>query len=97
MDGLWRQVLDWKYGLQRCGWEVKEAPNKAFTIWRGILSVKKIFLENVKYKVGSGENVIFWKDRRVDDRTLEAQFPNLYDCVVHKEATINSYMTRVTG
>ena len=46
-----------KYSLPRSGWEVKEAHNKAYAIWRGILSVKKIFLENIKYKVGSGVNI----------------------------------------
>ena len=71
-DGLWRQVLDWKYSVPRNGWELQDAHKKSSAIWRGFLSVKKPFMENIKYQAGSGKMIIFWKDRWVGDRTLAA-------------------------
>ena len=54
---------------------------------------KKLLMENIKYKVGLGEKILFWKDRWVDDRTLGAQLLDMFKCVVDKEGTVNSYMT----
>ena len=59
MDGLWRQVLEQKYGLPRNGWDLWVALLKSSAIWRGILSVKKPFLENIRYHVGLGERILF--------------------------------------
>ena len=89
-DGLWRQVLDWKYNLPRNGWYLQDACKKSLAIWKGILSVKKPFMENIKYQARSGERILFWKDKSVRDRTLAAQFPDLFNCAMDKEAKVNS-------
>ena len=60
-DGLWRLVLEKKYGLPRNGWDLQDPPNKSSAIWRGILSVKKLLMENIKIKLGRGREFFFGK------------------------------------
>ena len=87
-EGLWRQVLERKYNLLRHGRDVQEAPKNSFAIWKGILSVRRLFMENMRYQTQSGEKILFWKDRWTGERTPSAQFPYLFRCV--KEATASS-------
>ena len=52
---------------------------------------------NIKYQIGSGERILFWKDRWVGDRPLAAQVLDLFNCAVDKEAKAKAYMTSVVG
>ena len=96
-DGLWRQVLEMKYGLSRNGWDIQVATKNSSAVWKGITSVKNLYMANIKYQIGSGETICFWKDRWVGDRPLDAKFPNLFSCAVDKEARAKAYMTTVGG
>lgn len=87
--------MERKYRLSRNGWDVQDASNKSSTIRKGIISVKRLFMENIKYHIGLGERIIFWIDRWVGDRSLATQFPDLFKCVVDKEANVNAYTSRV--
>ena len=51
-------------------------------------------MENINYHIGSGERILFWKDWWVGDKALAVQFPDLFNCVVDKNANVNSYMLR---
>eukprot|EP00268_Persea_americana_P041154 TRINITY_DN40_c1_g1_i12.p1 TRINITY_DN40_c1_g1~~TRINITY_DN40_c1_g1_i12.p1 ORF type:complete len:212 (+),score=26.43 TRINITY_DN40_c1_g1_i12:1343-1978(+) len=95
-QGLWRQVLEMKYKLPRHGWDVQDHPGNSSAIWKGILSIKGLFMENIRYQTGSGERILFWKDRWVGKRALCVQFPDLFRCAQDKEATVSSYMS-ITG
>ena len=79
------------------GWDVQDARKKSLGIWKGILSVKRIFLENIKYHIGSRERILLWQDRWVRDRTLAAQFLDLFNCSMDKEAKVKPYMLRAGG
>ena len=59
LDGLWRHVLERKYGRLRHGWEVKDTSMKSSALSKGILSVKNHFMKNIKYHIGSGEGILF--------------------------------------
>ena len=82
--------MEKKYGLLRNGYP----PNKSSATWRGILSVKKLLMENIKYQTGMGEIFLFWKDQWAGDRTVAAQFPDLFNCAMDKDAKVKSYMSR---
>lgn len=71
LDGLW--ALDSKYSLLRNEWDVQDAPKKSTVMWRGILLLKRLLMENIKYQVGSGERILFWKDRWVGDSPLGSE------------------------
>lgn len=96
-DGLWRQVLDRKYSPPRWGWDVQDATAKTSAICKGILSVKRLPMENIKYKIGSGESILFYKDQCTGDRSLGTQFPDLFNCAKDKEAKVKAYMARISN
>eukprot|EP00268_Persea_americana_P001290 TRINITY_DN10388_c0_g2_i3.p1 TRINITY_DN10388_c0_g2~~TRINITY_DN10388_c0_g2_i3.p1 ORF type:complete len:137 (+),score=20.28 TRINITY_DN10388_c0_g2_i3:878-1288(+) len=96
-QGLWRQVLEKKYKLPRHGWDVQDPPWNSSAIWKGILSVKGLFMENIRYQIGSGERILFWKDRWVGERAFCVQFPYLFRCAQDKEASVSSYMSTTGG
>ena len=54
-------------------------------------------MENIKYQIGSGERILFWKDRWARDRPLGAQFPDLLKCANDREAKVKSSMARIGG
>ena len=92
-QGLWRDVLLAKYRGFRDGWDFHYAPYK--TTWKWITSVQEEFKRNLKHQVGSREKVRFWLDNWVGGHPLAAQFPDLVNCAVDKEATVFSYLERL--
>ena len=50
-QGLWRQVLERKYNLLRHGWDAQDSPWNSSAIWKGILSVKRLFMKNIRYQI----------------------------------------------
>ena len=90
-------MLERKYNLPRHGWDIQDPPWNSSAIWKGILSVKRLFMENIRYQIGSGERILFWKDRWVGERALCAQFLDLFRCAQDKEATVSSYMSTIGG
>ena len=89
-EGLWKELVEGKYGVLRNGWEVREVSYKASPIWKGILFVKDNFMN---YRVGMGEKILFWKDNWIGDRPLANQFPDLCSSAMHKEAMVNCYLS----
>lgn len=39
-------------------------------LWRGILSVMDVFDLNIRFRVGSGEKILFWLNTWVGDKPL---------------------------
>lgn len=68
--GPWRQLLAKKYGLLRYKWDVQDTSYKAMAIWKCVVSIKKIFIENIRYHVRLGGRILFWYDLWVGDRPL---------------------------
>ena len=91
-EGLWKELVEGKYGVLRNGWDVREVSYKASPIWKGILSVKDNFMMNITYRMGMGEKILLWKDNWIGDRPLANHFPNLCSRVVEKEAKVNCYL-----
>lgn len=54
-------------------------------------------MQNIKYHIRSGGRVLFWKDRWVGDQTLVVQFPDLFNCSVHREAKVKDYLSIAGG
>lgn len=79
---LWRQLIVTKFGVSRNGWDCHGATYKHSAIWKGIISfsVNENFLQNVRYRVLSGERILFWLDICAGDNFLATRFPNLFSC-----------------
>lgn len=61
-EGLWRQVLLAKYPVERDGWDIHTAVSRQSAFWKGICSVKDDFMRNIRFKVGKGDSISFWRD-----------------------------------
>ena len=91
---LWRHLLLAKYGGSRNRWDIKSISYKSSAIWEGITSVHEEFKRHIKYRVGSGEDVLFWLDNWVGDHPQAAQFPDLVNYAFNTKATVSSYLER---
>ena len=80
-----------KYSNQRDGWEAKDNTSKFSPMWKGIISIKEKFAQNIKYQVRSGEKILFWKDIWIGEWPLEKKFPDLFKCALEKEAKVKCY------
>ena len=79
------------------GWDVHDPLWNSSAIWKGILSVNKLFMENIRYQIGSGEMTLFWKNWWVGEKALCAQFPDLFRCAQDKDATVSFYISTIGG
>ena len=55
---------------------------------------KESFMEQIRYRVGTGDIILFWLDNWIGDRALAIQFPDIYNCAADKKAKIHCYMER---
>lgn len=53
-------------------------------------------MENITYRVGSGENVIFWRDR-LGEWPLARQFADIFNCALNKNARVHCYLSYSGG
>ncbi|BFG41163.1 hypothetical protein CerSpe_274360 [Prunus speciosa] len=63
-QGLWAQVFNAKY-LRHC--DILAAKDLQFqsssNVWRGILYGAQVLSAGIKWRVGSGDDILFWTDR----------------------------------
>ena len=70
------------------------SPIKVRPRGKGLHQFRKSLKRYIKYRVGSGEEVLFWLDNWVGDYLVAAQFPDLVTCTINKKATVSSYLER---
>ncbi|XP_020271874.1 uncharacterized protein LOC109847041 [Asparagus officinalis] len=58
--------------------------------WNAVLSFKDAFLHNVKWSIGSGDNVRFWKDKWIGYNTLASIFPESYRLALSSNVSVKS-------
>lgn len=47
---------------------------------------------NIQYQIGLGEKILLWHDNWAVDHLLATQFPDLFNCVVDKDAKVQDYL-----
>lgn len=84
-----------KCGAPRNCWDLNGPMHRSSTLWKGILSVKDLFMENVRYIIlAQCERVFFWLDSWIGDCPLALQFLDLFKCARHKDANVHNYLER---
>ena len=86
-EGLWQEILRNKY-LKNCTLSQisKKAGDSHF--WSSLMAVKDQFLNLGRFKLVSGNQIRFWEDNWLGNWKLKDQFPNLFNIVRRKHATI---------
>ncbi|RVX14665.1 Transposon TX1 uncharacterized 149 kDa protein [Vitis vinifera] len=63
-DNLWKTVIGVKYGQEGCGWKTKEVCGPfGVGLWKDIMKEVDWCWENIDFKVGKGNRVLFWTDK----------------------------------
>ena len=61
--------------------------------WAGLMKVKRDFLRLGRFKLGDGSQVRFWEDVCIGSRALKDSFPNVYNVVRKKSATVKTVLS----
>lgn len=94
-EGLWKWVLSMKYCVSREGWVTRNALSYHLGIWKGILSVKDSFYQNIRFHIGRRDKILFHLDTWVGDMPLATKFCDILRCAQHKRALVEDYLNRV--
>jgi len=60
-DGLWQQIIRFKYLKNNSICSVKHKQNDS-AIWAELLKVKDVYLQGRKMVISDGSNTLFWKE-----------------------------------
>lgn len=61
------------------------------SLWKKIGEGKEKFLNCIRWKVGKGDRLNFWKDNWMEGGSLMSQFPQIYSIALNREARISDY------
>ena len=92
--GLWREVLESKYGGWRGLKEQRDNNSKVSLWWRDLRKVWRFeawgrkFEDRLNLEVENGREVMFWSDNWIDSEDLKSRFPRLFSLSVNKEANL---------
>uniref|UniRef100_A0A2N9IM54 non-specific serine/threonine protein kinase n=1 Tax=Fagus sylvatica TaxID=28930 RepID=A0A2N9IM54_FAGSY len=64
-------------------------------LWKSISMGWGTLLEQIRFSVGRGDRIRFWKDKWCGDTPLKDLFPLLFLCFANWEASIESVMSRL--
>ena len=92
---LWRQLILAKYRVRRNDWVISGPSYRLPGIWRGIIADKALFTGNIRYKIGSGEDVFFWLDVWLGVRPLAAEFSSLFRCASNQSTKAKDCMEKI--
>jgi len=86
-DGLWQDLLRNKYMKDKPLAEV-EKKSRDSHFWKGLMGVKDQFLNLGRFKLVSGNQLRFWEDIWLGNQALKFKYPNLFNIVRKKRATV---------
>ena len=86
-EGMWKQLLRNKYlRTKTLSLVCKKAGDSHF--WLSLMGVKDKFLNLGKFKLNSGSQIRFWEDKWLSTQTQKFQYPNVFNIVRKKHATM---------
>ena len=64
-------------------------------LWRSICMGWEDFSKNIRFEVGVGDRVKLWTDLWCGDSSLQLTFPNVYEIVSNKGASVASSLEQL--
>jgi hypothetical protein len=86
-NAVWQQLLDNKYLHAKTLSEVNIKSNDS-PFWKGLMRVKEEYFSRGSFSLGDGSSIRFWEDTWLGDRPMAAQYPSLYNIVLHKDQVV---------
>lgn len=96
-DSLRRQVEVFRYG-EKSIWDSRDVRGRhGCEIWKSILLGRESFCKCIKFVLGSGENINFWKDVWVGDDPLMVSFPNIFRLALDQQTSVAKCYDGIRG
>ncbi|KAK9286538.1 hypothetical protein L1049_014936 [Liquidambar formosana] len=94
-EALWKKMVSWKFGVEEEDWNTKKVRGTyGMGVWKAISQGWDDFVKHIRFKVGDGNSISFWKDVWCGDRPLSEEFPFLFDMASIREAKVADCMRR---
>ena len=95
---LCRRVIALKYGEGKGGWCTRACSRaQGCGLWRSISEGWETFAKHFSFVVGDGSRILFWHDKWIGDVPLKIMYPQLFLCLVNKEACISEVLSPLVG
>jgi hypothetical protein len=78
---LWKTIIENRYNNSR-------TTNNMSTFWKEVNKEKDIFITSISKKIGNGSKTLFWKDRWLNDCSLNIQYPFLFEISMEPNITV---------
>ncbi|KAL9675754.1 hypothetical protein QQ045_003960 [Rhodiola kirilowii] len=104
--GLWRRMIIKKYNIKGSYDPSKMIvkARKVSSTWKDIIKsvqgnseVATAFRDGLKLKLGRGNEISFWEDVWIGDKTIRDQYPKLYQLVVDNQKKVGEMGLWVDG
>lgn len=91
--GMWRSAVICKYGVGSHKWfpNAIDSPYGS-GFWKGILRGWEAFVRHIRFDIGDGSSVRFWKDKWCGDRELWRAFPTLFSLALEEDSLVSSIL-----
>jgi hypothetical protein len=86
-DGEGQQLLRNKYLGGKSITQVGRRPGDSH-FWSGLMNIKDQFLNLGSFKLQDGKQIRFWEDKWLGAHALRDEYPNLYNIVRRRNATV---------
>ena len=87
---LWKKVIGVKHGLEDGGWKSKEARGPfGVGVWKEILKEMGWCWNNMKFKAGRGNKIMFWTDHWCGNEALSQAFPQIFALAACRNASVD--------
>lgn len=95
---LWHSTILSKYGSHSNKWDVNSRIFTSMSLtWKNIISLLPLFLPFVRFSVGRGDSIRFWKYLWWGDQCLSFSFPRLFRLAIHKHAKVSESIFLTKG
>jgi len=100
--GLWKEILESKYGGWRNLKEDRRGHND-FLWWKDLKLIWKLekwgsnFGDCLDWEIGNGKSIKLWEDRWASNESLKFKFPRLFSLSVEKDVALASCRSRTNN
>ncbi|KAG7987161.1 hypothetical protein I3843_03G119300 [Carya illinoinensis] len=97
-DALWKEIIVARHGDTWGGWCSNEGRGGyGVGLWKFIRRGWSCFENHIRFVVGEGNRISFWRDVWCGEHALEKAFLNLYRIVANREASVADMRSLYNG
>lgn len=91
---LWHSTILSKYGCHSNGWDVNLQNSRSTSqLWKNVIDLFPSFVLHVRFSVGNGTSIRFWRDLWWGEQSLSLSFRSLFCLLIYKEAKVSDVIS----